>query len=278
VEGGGRGMGDIHIEYDIVALMRCKRRAWQYEEALVEILEDIPRETGLKTFVVIMPDSPTPEVQEVVNEFLNHPRAVTVLPDPVDGHRWAKSGMDGMNKALQYLDSNDIKTRWLHFRDDDEIFGSGWESTLHKLMNNDHFIAYTATSLYIWGKDKDGRDMVNLNQFHHSPVFCRYVKGHRFNTNGKSVQVTDEVQRVITRNIFRAKTLPFYLIDRGAICEHERIQMVKAMNAAGKDDMYTRSFIDPPKLVPLMNILTSGIHPIELAERQAADKGLLKHG
>lgn len=260
-------------EYDIIALMRCQRRTWQFEKGLEQTLS-MPSQ-GIKVLSVLMPDRPTPEVQQLVDKYAGHSGVEVVNQTTVDGHRWAKTGMRGMNKTLDYLDAEGFRAPFIWFHDDDEVLASSWNVTLPQLLGTD-YLAFNATSLYIWGKDAAGRDLVNLNQFHYSPIISRYRPGDRFPEDGRSLQTTEAVHRLITRNSFRAKTLPFYLLDYGATTQEEREAMVKRMNAAGKDDLYTRSFLAPPVLVPVTDILTSGIHPIEFAEMQARKKGLMK--
>jgi len=260
----------------VAVLLRCHNRTWQLEGTLNQCLLDMPKQ-GVNTQIVLMPDKPTPEVQHIVDTVKGQDRVHVVLPPPCSEHRWAKTGMEGLNVGMDYIDKCLPHTEIIHFRDDDEMLGIGWSSQLLKCLEDRDTLAWLAVSLYVW-QDLEGEEpIVNLNQMHYSPIFFRYIKGDRFPTDGRSVQVTTQIQKRILRNKYRKRTLPFYLYDYG-VTNYTALQvkeMVGRMNAAGKDDRYTKAFTDIPTLMELSYILRENIPPIEMIKTQLRKKGML---
>ena len=260
----------------VAILLRCHRRTWQLEGVLDQCLRGFP-EVGICPHVILMPDRPTEEVKAIVAKWGENERVLVVEPKKVEGHRWAKTGMIGLNQGLDAMEKAGIKPDWVHFRDDDEMLGIGWKTRLKKCLEDKDTLAWLAVSLYIWYDRAEESPAVNINQMHYSPIFFRYVKGDRFPEDGRSTQVTDRIQKRILRNKYRKRTLPFYLYDFGVTnySQMDREAMVKRMNEAGKDDGYTRAFVDEPVLVDLDKIIREDTPPLDMITYQLRRKGLL---
>jgi len=164
-------------------LLRCHRRTWQLKGVLKQCLEGLPQ-VGIVPEVILMPDKPTIEVSAIVDEFAQRPNVHIVTPPECTGHRWAKTGMEGLNYGMAYIDKNITGVEWVHFRDDDEMLGVGWEDNLASCLSDKDTLAWLALSLYIWEDLEDTEPQVNLEMFHLSPIIFRYIKGDRFPTDG----------------------------------------------------------------------------------------------
>lgn len=260
----------------VASLVRCHRRTWQLEGVLDQCLNSFP-EAGVESYVILMPDRPTEEVSQIVVKWQSNDRVIVVYPPEADGHRWAKTGMQGLNAGLSAMEEAGINPDWVHFRDDDEMLGIGWKTRLKKCLEDKDTLAWLAVSLYIWYDRENESPAVNINQLHYSPIFFRWVLGDRFPEDGRSTQVTSRIQQRILRNKYRKRTLPFYLYDFGVTnyTQQEREDMVKRMNEAGKDDGYTRAFVDEPVLVDLDKIIREDTPPLDMITYQLRRKGLL---
>lgn len=241
-------MGQIE-KCDVVVLLRCRYRTWQ----LSQCIHNIRNILGLSSMtyrIYCMPDRPTDAVRCLLENTEKHDMRIVPINDGTDGHRWAKSGMIGLNMGLDQMDLDGVVPTWLYFHDDDEILPLSCGDKLEECLNDPDTLAWTATSLFTWGDINH----VNINIFHHSPIFCRYRGGDRFTEDGRSVQVTDPVHKRILRNPLRKKTLPFYIRDLSAMTEDDRRAQVKRFRESGKDDAYTRPFSLPPRIMKLEEI------------------------
>lgn len=264
---------------DIVCLTRCKERTTSLAKCLFQSTKDMPESTGLKIMTVLIPDRPTKEVRDILNTVKEFPNVI-VVPEEAggfNGHRWGSTGgLDLLNRGLEYFDSLGHTAEWVWMRDDDWIFQESYKTELVTHLRIKNMLAFNLVSLFVWGQDAQGSDVVNLNQFHMSPIISRYKRGHRWPTDGRSICVTKEVQEKILRNPRRTKTLPFFLLDYGASSQKEREAMAAKQKAAGKDDRFTKAWTEEPLLVRLIDILVSGKHPLEVAEEQMRRKGILR--
>lgn len=262
---------------ELAVLLRCKSRTWQLKGVLNQCLIDLPEE-GITPHIILMPDDPTPEVEDIVREYSAYDNVYIVYPRKCEGHRWAKTGMEGLNIGMEYIDKYLPNITHVSLHDDDQIMGIGWRGKIKACLEDKDTLAWLGVCLYIWSDMPDTEPMVNLNQFHYSPIFFRYIKGDRFPTDGRSVHVTTHIQKRILRNKYRKRTLPFFIYDYGVTnyTALQRKEMVERMNKAGKDDMYTQSFVDTPQLMELSYIIKEDIPPIEVAKMQMKNKGLLR--
>jgi len=256
---------------DIAVLLRCRYRVWQLSFCLKN-LYDLFNGTHIKYKIYLIPDRPTNGVENVIKYHRENHKNIEVIPvsDGCTGHRWAKSGMEGMNYVLQKMDSAGVKPNWIWFHDDDEVLPVGSKGQLCECLRNQDILAWVATSLYLW----DSFRQANMNIFHYSPIISRYRPGDRLPTDGRSTQVTEQVQKRILRNIYRKKTLPFFLYDLSAMTRKDREAQIERFKQANKDDLYTRSFAEPPQIMTVGDI-EKGFSPQAFAELQARRKGLM---
>ena len=133
---------------DVAILLRCKSRTWQLEGALNQCLIDLP-EVGITPHVILMPDKPSIEVLNIVEAAKGYKNVHVVAPPKCDGHRWAKTGMGGLNVGMEYIDANLPFVQWVWFHDDDELLGIGWRTHLKKCLEDTDTLAWLAVSLYI---------------------------------------------------------------------------------------------------------------------------------
>jgi len=251
----------------VAILLRCHKRTEVFRAVLDQCLYRMPL-AGVHTEIVLMPDKPTPEVVDIVNEYKGHSSVHVVNPKPCKGHRWGKTGMMGFNDGMRYIDECLSFVDWIHYRDDDWILGLKWKNTLKQCLSDKNALAWAATFLCIWEDEENYEPLVNLNNYHVlAPVFFRYVKGDRFPEDGRSITVADGIQTRILRNPDRCKQLPFYIYDYGVtnLTIEEKQKMVNAMNSAGKDDLYTQALVGVPQLVELSKIIREDIPPEVMA-------------
>lgn len=234
---------------DVVVLLRCRYRTWQLLKCFKNI-RNIFQRNGMTYRIYCMPDRPTPEVRELLDNEDKYDTRMVPINDGEKGHRWAKSGLRGLNYCLDQLDDDGIIPRWLYFHDDDEILPVSCSEKLKECLNEPDILAWTATSLFAWGSI----NTININIFHHSPILFRYRVGDRFTEDGRSVQVTDPIHRRILRNPYRKKTLPFYIRDLSAFTAEDREEQIRRFKQSGKDDAYTRPFGQEPTIMRLEDI------------------------
>jgi hypothetical protein len=236
-------MGENIMKADVVVLLRCRYRVWQLA-ACFQNIEQVFADTELEYLIYCLADRATPEVWcELEREQAINPRLrIVVMNDGTKGHRWARTGMHGLNVGLDHVDGDDVRPAWIYFHDDDEILPKDCGRTLERCLNEKDILAWTATSLFLWDNFRN----VNINIFHHTPIFFRYRLGDRFPEDGRSVSTTDWIHKRILRNPFRKKTLPFFIKDLSALNRAERQEQVERFKRSGKDDSYTRPFSRPP--------------------------------
>lgn len=260
-------------QVEIAILLRCRYRVWQLSFVLKNIY-DLFDGTGIDYRVILMPDRPTAGVQNVIRyhtkKHANH-ILVCNINDGCKGHRWAKTGMQGLNQGLKFMDEYNIRPRWVWFHDDDEVIPVKAKNKLVECLQDEDTLAWVATSLYLW----DSFRQANINIFHYSPIIFRYRPGDRFPEDGRSTQVTEQIQKRILRNIYRKKTLPFFLYDLSAMTRKDRTAQIQRFKDSNKDDLYTRSFSEPPQVMSITDIEKS-FTPQAFAEFQARKKGLMR--
>jgi len=244
-------MGEDGMKADVVVLLRCRYRVWQLA-ACFQNIEQIFSDTNLEYIIYCLADRATPAVWHVLEaeQAINPRLRIVVMNDGTSGHRWARTGMHGLNVGLDHVDRDDVCPTWIYFHDDDELLPKDCGETLERCLNEKDILAWTATSLFLW----DNSDTVNINIFHHSPIFFRYRAGDRFPEDGRSTQVTEPIQKRILRNAYRKKTLPFYIRDLSAMREDERKEQVERFKRSGKDDAYTRPFSSAPCIMKIGDI------------------------
>lgn len=244
-------MGSKGEDYDIMVLTRCHQRAGRLSMVLEQYLREIPERTGVQCGVVIGMDRPTDRVRAVVDLYRDLVVDVVDIPPvlaPDSGQNW----IPPLNIMADAFDASGSTAKWALDSDDDRIMGPGWVNSLRFCLNAGEKIqAYTAVSLFVWGRDK-GEELVNVRGFvHASPWLYRYTKGDRRHLP-LVVAVSDRVQVTLPG---AGATLPFYLIDFGADTDAERKRLFKACAKAGKVDDYTARWIEEPELMRLSYLL-----------------------
>jgi len=243
---------------DIVNIIRCHNRAGSLENAVRQSQDDIPNMTGLSVNTILVVDRPTEEVASIVEylkEIYNGGLATIYDDDKFDEKGTTLTGKKLLNMGLDFMDEMEIEPTWIWQQDDDEVLGLGYEQTLADLVrNHGKILAYEAMSLFVWDYADDGEALINLNQFHFSPVFMRYKKGMRYSLLNGTDNITD-IQKRILRNPYRRAPLPFYLMDTGADTEEKREAIRRERREAGSDDRFIRAFSEEAKLVPVSRII-----------------------
>lgn len=257
----------------VAVLLRCQHRFWQLEWALANI-QQLRELIGWDFQVILMPDRPSEIVADIVQEAEEKDWVHRVnIEDDYKRHRWAKTAMMGLNMGLKWLDRQKIRPKWIWFHDDDEIIGTQHSKALAKCLENNKILAWLGTSLYSW----DQFNKININIFHHSPIFSRYRPGDRFPEDGQSVAVTEPVHKRIQRNMYRKKTLPFFIHDLSVMIEEERRKYIEKIRNSGKSDNYTRAFEEVPQIMDLGDI-EKNYSVMDFTTFQARKRGLLVNG
>lgn len=233
---------------DLAVISFCHKRAKSLDAALHQVLIEVPEKTGLSTRCVLMPDRVSEPVQQIVDHWASHPSVIVRPPSlpilsPEHGQQWCRA----RNEGLEEIDRHWIP-RWTADHNDEWLYGPGWEEHLAACLDNDDVDAWIATSLFIW--TEDGSD-VNVRQRHQSPLFGRHQFGWRRNpdlTNQVAQQIEDPRTAV-------HRDLPFFLMDYGTTTQKERERVYRACANAGKEDDYTRRFVERPVLQPLKLVL-----------------------
>lgn len=259
--------------YDLLCLTRCYRRAAELENVLRLFVELVPY-AGVKTFVVLAPDPrATPEVLDVVERYINTPHVLVMAPSvPVMSPEYGQKWITVLNEMCEMFDRTGNSARWVCDTDDDQGFSPGWMSWLPACLDDPVAWAWRSVTLFLWNEEGT---MVNMRQRHWGPSIGRYQMGCRRHT-GRVIEVPDFVQDAIDADRSKEKMLPFYMVDFGSCCKHERMQMFKDYSRAGKQDVYTRKYIEEPILMPLDVVLHEYPDPamFEAKQKEMFLKGL----
>lgn len=234
-------------------------------------MNEIPYKTGLRTFVVLMPDRPLKSVQSIVDKYSANPHVYVQSPSlpimsPEYGQQWTRA----RNESMAIFDELGLEARWHANHDDDWLYGPGWDEPtagLRALLLDEQWLSLRAVSLFVWGQDQDGVAQVNTRQMHYSPLFGRYETGWRYDPKMTN-QIPVEVERMLVMEPERETTLPFFIMDCGTISDAERRRLYCEYANAGKMDDYTRRYINMPKMVALPKILKRYPNPLKYWEMQ----------
>lgn len=257
------------MNFDVVALSRCRSRVGRFARTLHHTVVEVPRETGLRIMTVVIIDRPkSPLVRKVAETYAGRDDVMIVEPRlNISGHAWGPNGgMALLNKGLEAFDGAGHTAKWIWYHDDDQLLGPGYETTLADMLNaGDDMLAFIGVSQYLWCK-KDGYMMVNVRPHHASSTFSRYKKGHRYPEDGRSFQNTAQLQPYITRRPDRTAILPFYILDIGLVFAEEREDFLRAQIWAGKVDNYIQKLAAPAQLAKLADILLTFRKPMDYLE------------
>jgi hypothetical protein len=257
------------MQFDIAFMTLCHNRPARLRRAVSQALWEMPDRAAVNSCVILVPDRPTPQVQDVVRSFtdpncLVYPTPLPVM-SPEHGQRWTQT----RNWAMDQFDAAGHTARWLSNWDDDWVWGPGWGDPLAglpALLNQEYVVSWEAVSLFVWAR-VEGELQVNLLQHHRSPLIGRYEKGWRRDERLTN-QIQDETKMLVAADPLRQQLLPFYLMDCGTTTPEERRRLYNDYANAGKLDNYTRKYLREPVLMPLAKALAK--KPAELYALQKA--------
>jgi len=236
---------------DVVFFTRCHARHESLQAVLWQNCELVPDTTGVDTRVVILADRPTPRVQKVLDAWRDHPRVAAVgesecaVVSPQGGCRY----IEAVNQLAEMSDDAGLTPRWIAVNDDDWLMGPGWAQHLKGVLDSEEYLTWRAVALFKW----DTRH-INVRQHHYSPFFTRYEPGWRWRID-MVLHIPDPIFERVEGHPELEGVLPWYLIDVGTTTEEERQAHFRELARAGKVDDWTRRFIEPPRLMPLHDIL-----------------------
>lgn len=261
------------VMYDIVSLTRCYEREESLEKVLQQSVIDMPKE-GISVMNVLILDNVTPGVRTIIDKYSKYDNVI--VSEDVEGtdpNSFVRNRLS-LNRGLAAFDASGMEAKWTWLHDDDQVLQDRYKTDLKTYLDMQEVLAFNVVSLFIWEETED--PLINLNQFHNSPLISRYIRGHRWPEDGRAICCTKQVQTKIMRNPYRAKTLPLYILDYGASNAAFRQKMYDLQVADGKYDKYVRAWTEEPTLTRLSSILLNDIAPLELASKQMKVKGLMK--
>lgn len=251
------------MEYDLFCRLRVHARPALTDKALDHLALRLPA-ANVSTFVVVCRDRTTPEVDAAIDKYRDLENVMVMdAPVPVMTAKYGQRWIEVLNAMSDAFDAAGHTAHWSADTDDDVVFGPGWSSfreahSLYGCLHDESVVAWEAISLFVW----DDKGNVNLRQYHWSPWLSRYHRGDR-RLPSHDIRVSDRIQAYINDRPQSLRILPFYLLDYGTTDAKERETLYREYARAGKNDPYTRKYIQKPILRRLEEILVQYPRPAD---------------
>lgn len=221
-------------------LVRCHKRAKTLDIALSE-LERYGTLSDIKPWICIQADRPTPEVSAVLARHVGPQCHVCEAPRPAVADR--EYFLQNLNAHLTALEQFQPKLDWCYLADDDRWFEpQRITEELPKALTDSDIALWGAKSLFMWDRPNE----YNAARHHDSPLFWRHIPKFRW-TGKRMIQAPDALhdQYILTNRFGHLKTP---LLDYGSFNVLDRAELYRSFTAAGKDDAYIQSLLEPPTL------------------------------
>jgi len=249
------------VEFDLVAIVFAHARAQTLDEALEQILVELPKH-GLRTAAVIHTDRCTPPVRTVVQKWLDTGFVLGTIDSkvPVRSPEHGETFNLARSSGLWFLDYLGVKAQWASFWDDDWLLADPARAVRALLLHMD--VPYwKAAILFAWTPD----GQINIRQHHCSPLFFRYQPYMHMHPKWHT-HVPEELR------MQEGEILGSYLLDRGAATVEERLALYKECARAGKCDAYTQRLVQPPQLKTMAEVLKIWPSPEEFVAWQTTQR------
>ena len=216
------------------AFVRCHSRARTLDIVLSELLRYgyLP---GLTVKISVVADRPSYRVSSVLDRYRPNLWSLHYSDYPLVGA--AERFMEALEAQRAHLATT--RCDWYGLFDDDR-----WLEPLR--ATSELPLALASKDVDMWYARtvflEDRPDTYCASRAHHSPLLWKALPGDQFPSN-RIIQAT-ETRHDASIISGRVGTLDTPLLDYGTYHEHERRALFERYAAAGKDDPYTRSYIE----------------------------------